>query len=105
MSSRYLAVVFKSSSGRLQNVLPRRLQDVFKTPSSALQKVFETYTESLLNTSSRHLQDVFNMFNSRKIGLVNTSLTSFQDVLRIRISTERFTMATLHEELIMVQIF
>ena len=52
---------------RLQDVLPRRLQNifktywkyVFKTSSRRFQDVFKTSCQYVFKTSSRHLQDVF----------------------------------------------
>ena len=60
--------VFKTSSRRFQDVLPRCLQDVFKTSSRRLAK-----------TSSRHLQDVFKTSSRR---LAKTSSRHLQDVLQ-----------------------
>ena len=54
-----------TSSRRLQDVLPRCLQNVFKTSSRRLAK-----------TSSRHLQDVFKTYYQVKVFLV----TQFQDI-------------------------
>ena len=54
-----------TSSRRLQDVLPRCLQEVFKTSSRRLAK-----------TSSRHLQDVFKTYYQVKVFLV----TQFQDI-------------------------
>ena len=58
--------VFKTSSKRLQDVLPRRLQNDFKTSSRRLAKTSSRPLQDLLKTSSR--------------SLVKISSRSFQDV-------------------------
>ena len=87
--------VLKTSSRRLQDALPRRLQDAFKTyifenvlkktSSRRPQGVFKTSCENVLRkTPSRHfqdilqicLQDVFMTYYQVKLFL----LTQFQDV-------------------------
>ena len=75
MSSRHLEKtscknVFKTSSRRLQDVLPRRRQNFFKTSSRRLAK-----------TSSRHFQDVFKTF-SRRLQDFKTSSRRLRDVLK-----------------------
>ena len=72
--------VFKTFSRRLQDVLPRRLQDVFKTSSNVLprrlQRVFKTSWRRLQNvfkTSSRCLQDVFKTYWRRLQEVFKTS--------------------------------
>ena len=57
--------VFKTSSRRFQDILPRRLQDVLKTSSRRLAKI-----------SSRHFQDI----SSSSTVFVNMSLRSIQHV-------------------------
>ena len=55
---------FKTSSRRLQEVLQKRLQDIFKTSSRRFQDVFKTSSRRLrhvLKKSSRRLQDIFKM--------------------------------------------
>ena len=60
----------------------------------------------LVKTLWRCLEDVFKMYHSKKIGLINTSSTRFQDVLWRLISTERFALATLPDEfMVRVQTF
>ena len=72
-SSRRSQDVFKTSSGRLENLLPRRLEYVFKgflrclakassrhvqdVLQRRLQNVFETSWKYVFKTSSRRLQD------------------------------------------------
>ena len=51
--------VFKTSSRRLQDVLPRRLQHVLKTSSRHFQDIFKTSWQDIFKTSSKLLQDVF----------------------------------------------
>ena len=58
-SSRRLQDVFKTFSRRLQDVLPRRLQDVFKTSSRHLQDVFKTSSKRLQDVSQIRLEDIF----------------------------------------------
>ena len=48
----------RMTSRRLQDFLPRRLQDVFKTFTGSLAKTSSRYLQDVLKTSSRHLQDV-----------------------------------------------
>ena len=45
--------VYKMFSRRLQDVLPKRLQDIFKTPSRRLRNVFKKSRKYVLKTSSR----------------------------------------------------
>ena len=67
-----------------------RLEDVFKTSSKRLAKT----SRRLGKMFSRHLQDVFKMYHQVKLLLFNRSSTGLRDVLRIRLSTERFALAT-----------
>ena len=50
--------IFKTSSRRFQDVLPKCLQDVFKTSSRRLQNVFRTCRKYVLKTFSRRFEDV-----------------------------------------------
>ena len=54
--------VYKMFSRRLQDVLPKRLQDVFKTFSRRLQDVFKTSSERLQEVSQIRLEDIFKTF-------------------------------------------
>ena len=63
--------VFKTFSRRLEDTLPRRLQEVFKTSSRRLGK-----------TSSRHLQDVSNTYHQFKLLLLASLLDVFNTFLR-----------------------
>ena len=79
-SSRRLQDVFKMSSRRLKDVLPRRLQDVLKASSRRLAKtssrhLAKTSSRRLAKTSSKRLQDVCkNVFK--------TSSRRFEDVFK-----------------------
>ena len=57
-SSRRLQDVFKTSSRRFQDVLPRYLQDVFKTSSRRLAETSSRYLQDVFKKSSRRFQDV-----------------------------------------------
>ena len=59
---------------RLQDVLPRCLQDVFKTSSRRLQDVFKT--------SSRHLQDALKTSSGRLQNIFKISSRHLQDVFK-----------------------
>ena len=71
--------VFKTPSKRLQDALPRGLQNVFKTSSRRLAKMSSRYLRDVFKTSSRYLQDVFK--TSWKL-LTKTSLRRLQDVFK-----------------------
>ena len=61
---------------RLQDVLPRRLQDVFKTSSRRLAKRSSRHLQDVLKTSSKRLQDVLKnvfMTSSRRLQDVSSS--------------------------------
>ena len=78
---------------RLQDILPRCLQNVFKTSSRRFQNVFKTssrHLQDVFKTSSGHLQDVFKTFWRRLQDVFKTYhqvklflLTRFQDVFEI----------------------
>ena len=57
-------------SRRLQDVLPRCLQDVYKTSSRRLAKTSSRYLQDVLKTSWRYLQDVFKTYYQVKGFLV-----------------------------------
>ena len=56
---RCLQNVFKTSSRRLVTTSSRRLEEVFKTSGRRLQDVFKTSSRRLAKTFSRRLQNVF----------------------------------------------
>ena len=65
-----------TSSRRLQDVLPRCLQNVFKISSRLLQDVFKTSSRRLAKMSSRRFQDVSSSYTV----LVNKFSRCLQDV-------------------------
>ena len=75
-SSRRIQDVFPR---RLQNVLQKHLQDIFKTFSRRLQNVFKTSSRHLAKTFSRRLQNVFKTYHQIRLFF----LTRFQDVFEI----------------------
>ena len=88
-SSRCLQDVFKTSSRRLQNVLPRRLQDVLKTSSRRLNDVLKTSSRRLQDIIKTSCQDVFNMSSKRlQDFLKNVFMTS--SIRLVKISSRRF---------------
>ena len=82
--------VFKTSSRRFQDVLPRRLQDVFKTSSThlartfsrPLQNVFKTSCKTIFKTSTRRFEDVYKTFWRRWGRLQDTFMTSSKRVFK-----------------------
>ena len=86
--------VFKTSSRRFQDVLPRCLQDVFKTSSRRLQDVFKTSSRRLAKTSSRHLQDVFKTFWRRLQDVLQRYL---QDVFKTYHQVKLFLLTNLRD--------
>ena len=74
-SSRRLQEVFKTSSRRLQDALPRCLQDVFTC------KTFSRHLGVVFQTSSRRFENVFKTSSRRFENVFNTSSSRFQDVL------------------------
>ena len=99
--------VFKTSSRRLRDVLPRRLQDrrfqdVFKTFWRRLQDVFKTSCQDVFNTSSRrfaktssrHLQDVFKTFWRRLQDVLERYL---QDVFKTYHQVKLFLLTSLRD--------
>ena len=69
--------VFKTSSRRLQEVLPRCLQNVFQTSSRRLAKTSSRHLQDAFDTFWRSLQDVFKTSSRR---LAKVSSRRFQDV-------------------------
>ena len=74
-----LAIRLQDAFKRLQDALPRRLQNFFKTSSRRLAKMSSRYLQDVFKTSSRYLQDVFK--TSWKL-LTKTSLRRLQDVCK-----------------------
>ena len=67
--------LFKTSSRRLQDVLPKQLQDVFKTSSRSLAETFSRHFQDVFKTSSRRLE-------KRLQDVLKTSSRHLQDVLQ-----------------------
>ena len=70
--------VYKMFSRRLQDVLPKRLQDIFKTPSRRLRNVFKKSRKYVLKTSSRRFEDVSSSYTV----FAKKSLRSIQHVCK-----------------------
>ena len=58
-----------TSSRRLQDVLPRCLQDVFKTSSRRLAKTYSRHLQDVFKTFWKCLQDIFKTFSKCTIKL------------------------------------
>ena len=74
--SRCLQDIFKTSSGHLQDILQKLLQDIFKTSSRRFENPFKTSLRHLQNVLQRFLQDIFKRYCQVRLFLV----TQFQDV-------------------------
>ena len=81
----------KTFSRRLQDVLPRCLQDVFKTSSRHLQDVFKTSSRRLANTSWKHFQDVLKTYHQVKLFLLTSLWEVFNMFVRRCLQRTLFT--------------
>ena len=78
MSSRCLQDVFKTSSGRLQ--------DILKTSSKCLQDLFKASSRRLQDVLQRYLQDVVKAYHQVNLFY----LTGPREVFNTFLSTEEF---------------
>ena len=83
--------LFRTFSGRLQDVLQKWLQDIFKASSRHFEDVFKIslrYLQDILlrrlGKKSRHLQDVFKAFWRRLQDILKTSSNSAYSSVSLR---------------------